>query len=483
MGVAEHVRRKQPSTSQVARMHAVLRAMNDEPLSLATSSLDARASVSHLLSHASTYPCSAATPAFTRLAHSTSTFQLALDALLPVIDPPVPAELTSRILASFILFALYAPHPIEINPFKSVLFVTFVKERDKARAASAGGVAPNEPLVWVLWKILKGDGDDIGPYSPSALARSLLPPNFRATKLVLDDTLYRADAAALDGSAPFEQNARPVTPQNDSARLISPEEDAQNELVAHAMRLLLAARSRVLSLAEQRHLTPLLPALLSPATRSPNPPRALLAPADLAPLVATNPALAAGVIGALLAAGPPTDGQNGVDLIATDVLNGSGEHTAGMKTSAILSALVRLPPMLPTFDVLGRLLRDNRAVAIADDEKLKFGDDINGVGMNGNWTTTITDLIRKEVVGRFVAASIDWLDNAEREEREGRASEDTWAQGVVHLCRFYAALLRAGFADPTNDADSAAMAHFSLRHARFGEANALYRLLVGGTNE
>jgi hypothetical protein len=34
--------------------------------------------------------------------------------------------------------------------------------------------------------------------------------------------------------------------------LITREEDAQNEAVAHAMRLLLAARTRVLSLAEQR---------------------------------------------------------------------------------------------------------------------------------------------------------------------------------------------------------------------------------------
>ncbi|KAJ7903704.1 hypothetical protein B0H14DRAFT_2666041 [Mycena olivaceomarginata] len=471
-------------------MHTVLRPMNDVPFSAPpSSSADARASVSHLLSHASTYPCSAATPAFTRLAHSTSTFQLALDALLPVLDPPVPTELTSRILASFILFALYAPHPIAINPFKSVLFVTFVKERDKARAAAAGGVAPNEPLVWVLWKILKGDGEDIGPYSPSALARSLLPPNFRATKLILDDTLYRAAAADLDDSAyaQLERNARPVTPQNDNARLITPEEDAQNEVVAHAMRLLLAARSRVLSLAEQRHLTPLLPTLLSPTTRQDNPPRALLASADLAPLVATNPPLAAGVVGALLAAGPPTEGLNGASVPTGD-LNGAGKHsngsTAGMTTSAILSALAHLPPMLPTFDVLGRLLRDARVVASVEDEN----DGRNGNGNAnggatvangpGTGTTTIADLVRTDVLGRFVAASIDWVDSAEREEREGRASEDTWAQGVVHLCRFYAALLRAGLADPTSDADSAAMAHFSLRHARFGEANALYRLLV-----
>jgi hypothetical protein len=57
---------------------------------------------------------------------------------------------------------LYAPHPIAINPFKSVLFVTFVKERDQAvKIANGGGVSDTEQLVWVLWKILKGDGNDV----------------------------------------------------------------------------------------------------------------------------------------------------------------------------------------------------------------------------------------------------------------------------------------------------------------------------------
>jgi hypothetical protein len=49
-----------------------------------------------------------------------------------------------------------------INPFKSVLFITFVKEREQAvRVASGGGISENEQLVWVLWKILKGDGNDV----------------------------------------------------------------------------------------------------------------------------------------------------------------------------------------------------------------------------------------------------------------------------------------------------------------------------------
>lgn len=63
---------------------------------------------------------------------------------------------------SYILFSLYTPHPISINPFKSALYATFVKERDAAvRIAASGGVSETEQLVWVLWKILKGDGNDV----------------------------------------------------------------------------------------------------------------------------------------------------------------------------------------------------------------------------------------------------------------------------------------------------------------------------------
>ena len=60
------------------------------------------------------------------------------------------------------MFSMYAPYPITVNPFKSVLLVTFVRERNSAiRAANEGGVSTNEQLVWVLWKILKGDGNDV----------------------------------------------------------------------------------------------------------------------------------------------------------------------------------------------------------------------------------------------------------------------------------------------------------------------------------
>ena len=62
----------------------------------------------------------------------------------------------------YILYSLYAAHPIIINPFRSVFIEVFVRERDAAQIeADRGGVSDSEQLVWVLWKILKGDGNDV----------------------------------------------------------------------------------------------------------------------------------------------------------------------------------------------------------------------------------------------------------------------------------------------------------------------------------
>ena len=48
------------------------------------------------------------------------------------------------------------------------------------------------------------------------------------------------------------------------------------------------------------------------------------------------------------------------------------------------------------------------------------------------------------------------------------------------LCRFYNSLIKLAIVDPASDADSAEMAHFTLRNSRFEEANALYRVLAMG---
>lgn len=63
------------------------------------------------------------------------------------------------------MYSLYAPHPISINPFKTVLFSTFLQEKEVAVRTSGDGkentTCENEKLVWALWKILKGEGNDV----------------------------------------------------------------------------------------------------------------------------------------------------------------------------------------------------------------------------------------------------------------------------------------------------------------------------------
>ncbi|KAH9948509.1 hypothetical protein B0H21DRAFT_237967 [Amylocystis lapponica] len=392
-----------------------------------------RASVSHLLSRAYTLPCSTAAQAFTQLVQPTSRFQVALDVLLPLLESHV--EPAQRILVSYILYSLYAPHPIGINPFRSALSSTFAHERDIAtKIASSGGVGESEQLVWVLWKILKGDGNDIGPFSPSTLARSPLPPKLRAANLSLQTEPLVSDRTKFDPFGENDHAALNAAPLSTFARepevVVSAERDRENQHLSDVMTLLLAARHRVLTLSEQRVLVPAIQQLTS---------LPVITSTDLPALISNNPTLALPLLTTLLA----SDQDPGVYL---DVLK-------------------HLPPTLHSFDVIGRLLRDPTMVADA----------------TTGGRTTVADLVRTEVLGWFIHDAIEWLDRAEQDEREGTISDDRFAKGVQNLCRFYSSLIKASIVDPSSDADSAEMAHFALRNARFEEANALYRVLALGT--
>ena len=58
-----------------------------------------------------------------------------------------------------------------MNPFKSVLVSTFAKEKEQAvRVANAGAISENEQLIWVLWKILRGDGNDVCLTHPTPIS-------------------------------------------------------------------------------------------------------------------------------------------------------------------------------------------------------------------------------------------------------------------------------------------------------------------------
>jgi len=396
-------------------------------------------SVGHLLSKACSNTCSTAAQAFFQLVQPSVRFQLALDALLPVLGSPRCEKLPQRILAAYILYSLYAPHPISINPFKSALFDTFTKERNAAvQLAGDGKASDNEQLVWVLWKVLKGDGDHLGPYPPSTLARESLPPKLRAGNLVLDEEKVSPDSFVhtFSGDSPChstyvhvqDRGTTEVLNSNKDAP-VSQEEDEKTQLLSEGLKLLLAARERVLTLSEQRLLGPLIPQLTSPS---------VLISLDLPPIIAHNPTIATPLLVSLLTL-PPSDASG-----------------------AFLDVLTQLTPTLPTFDVIGRLLRDITPAT----------DSITG----GN--VTVADIVRMEVLGPLIHQCILWLDRAEREEREGLISDDRFAKGVQNLCRFFSALLKLHVVDAASDADSAEIAHFALRNSRFEEANALYCALA-----
>ncbi|KAH7882673.1 hypothetical protein F5I97DRAFT_1907405 [Phlebopus sp. FC_14] len=420
------------------------------PLSGQISSGDpVRASVAHLLVRAYTLPCSTAAQAFSQLVQPTARFQLALDSLLPLLGSSV--ELAQRILVSFILYSMYAPYPISLNPFKSALYATFLRERGQATMVAAeGGFSDNEQLVWVLWKILKGDGNDIGPYSPSTLTRSPLLPELRASNLFLDEENFVESYASEDISAVTSQHGEgeaqvhagkdaSAVQSSVEAQIIEPsvtlEQDEKNERLAQGIKLLLAARDRALTLTEQRILGPLIPQLTSPP---------MITSMDLPPIVAHNSNLAY--------------------LLFLALLTSSSSNIPSQGAPVYLDVLKQLPPALPSFDLLGRLLRDISTVT----------DYVTG------GKTTVADLVRVEVLGRFIHESIKWLDNAEREEREGLVSDDGFATGVQNLSRFYSSLLRMSIVDLDSDADTTEMFHFTLRNSRFEEANVLYRALAAG---
>ncbi|KAJ3500003.1 hypothetical protein NLJ89_g9986 [Agrocybe chaxingu] len=288
------------------------------------------------------------------------------------------------------------------------------------------------------------DNPQIGPYSPSTLSRCPLPPKLRAINLVLDEELYHS-ISDIDDSTYFyfqDQNRRSASSDTNDSKYTttihdipplsrppsSLEEDRRNEHLIHGMRLLMTARDRVLTLSEQRMLAPIITDLAASK---------IITSTDLTHIIAYNPTIAHPLLVSLLTNTNP-DNNN---------------------PRPFIDILPFLPPTLPTFDLYGRLLRDQTQVTVPG-------------------FSTVADLVLLEVLGRFIHECINWIDRAEREERNGNISDDRVAKGIQNLCRFYASLIKLRLVDPACDADSTEMAHFTLAHSRFEEANALYRIIA-----
>lgn len=85
--------------------------------------------------------------------------------------------------------------------------------------------------------------------------------------------------------------------------------------------------------------------------------------------------------------------------------------------SHFLDILPFLPPSLASMDLMGRLLRDQTFIKVPG-------------------YSTVADLVRMEVLGRFIHESIKWLERAEREEKEGLISDDRFGKGVQNVSFF-----------------------------------------------
>lgn len=114
---------------------------------------------------------------------------------------------------------------------------------------------------------------------------------------------------------------------------------------------------------------------------------------DLTPIIAHNPTIAHPLLVALLT-------------------NVNPEKNS---PRPFLDILPFLPPTLATFDLYGRLLRDQTRVTVQG-------------------YSTVADLVLMEVLGRFIHECINWLDRAEREERQGNISDDRFVKGVQNVC-------------------------------------------------
>jgi hypothetical protein len=70
-----------------------------------------------------------------------------------------------RIAAAYVLYLLYAPHHIDLNPFQSAISDLFTAEQSKLIRDLSGdtGETPhgNIQLAWTLWKVLRNQGADV----------------------------------------------------------------------------------------------------------------------------------------------------------------------------------------------------------------------------------------------------------------------------------------------------------------------------------
>lgn len=368
--------------------------------------------VRYLITRSPQTPCEAIAKVYQEIVPNEKRFQIALDVLLPTLSSG--PESSSRITAAYVLYSLYLPHPINMNPFHSALLEVFNNEKQCPLPQSIDHALPGPQFPWVLWKILNNQGHELDDSNPQTLA---------SQELAVDPSTLLID---------LTPNGVPASTEQDSAGTRGPQ--SSTDELARAVNLILCAGSRVLTLSEQRIVKSHLLSLVLPVP--------LLEAHDLPALVSHNPGIAH-------------------QLIAQLIVSHEDQRPNYM---AVLGSL---SPILPAFDVMGRLLKDSRELQMAGGHQFAVGA-----------------VVRLEALNQFLHSCVEWIDRRESQslEQENGNMDDSLEKATENLCRFYKSLINAGLIDTTSDIETIEMTNFALQHSRLEEANALYRILAVARN-
>ncbi|KAF8508086.1 hypothetical protein JB92DRAFT_2657136, partial [Gautieria morchelliformis] len=407
-------------------------------------------SLYNLLARASNVSCSQGASAFfSLLTTEDDRLSLAIDGFIPALQN-TDLQIPQRILAAYALNALYVSHD-HSNLFHDHLLRIFHSSQHARNSPQgrSGTQAENEQLVWVLWKILRGESDDLAPYSPMMLSRTSIPDHLQPLHLAVHHGSGHGNISPLSTTQSSVGSMGFPTPQNSTTlfQTGNPAEETsephvnerERDELSHAIVLLLSARERVLTLTERRMLQQHLPTLTQPLS--------LLRPGDIPPLAAKNADIAAKLL-----------------LLLLDRKDEDSERIEQAK-EGYLDALRKLPPTVQSFYLIASLLRPSHYDSAASAQQEDSPE------------VRVAALVRSEVLGGFVSGCVRWIESAEQDEKDGEVHDDRVAIAVLNLCRFYSSLLKHDFVSAASEADTAEMMGFALRFSKFENARSLYSTL------
>ncbi|KAF8512958.1 hypothetical protein BU17DRAFT_69014 [Hysterangium stoloniferum] len=297
-----------------------------------------------------------------------------------------------------------------------------------------------------------------------------------------------------DGSTQLTQPSSSVISKHESPTDAQDVAKERDELTT-AIILFLTARERVLTLSERRKLQPYLVMLTQPLC--------ILRPNDIPSLVAKNQDIAVNLLTLLLdredsdmakieqvIKNAERNGEDGEDAggfsrncdslaaisTAVNFVNNYGFQSSPTADDVsplggqaakekYLTSLRDLPPTMQSFNVIGRLLRPSHPAST----KVEPSEDS---------ATRVASLVRVEVLGGFVSGCVRWIEQAEKDEKEGLVHDNRVAISTANLCRFYTSLIKMGFVAADSEVDTAEIMRFALQFSRLDEARSLYSILA-----